>query len=63
MRYIIRWGASTPYCDYGRDMGNLHIIDYRLWLSCVYVCWPCRWQSSRAEIQRDHDEEISGAYR
>lgn len=21
------------FCDYGQDVGNLHVIDYRLWLA------------------------------
>lgn len=37
MRWFIRWGSRTLGYDYGFDVGNLHVIDYRLWLADIPI--------------------------
>ena len=42
---------------------DLHVLDYRLYLALRDWPWRGRKQSPRSAVQRDHDEEHSGAYR
>ena len=55
--------------DYGWDVGNLHMLDYRLRIALINWPWRGRdaWPHSHLaidlELQRDADEERSGAYR
>lgn len=46
-----------------QDLGSLHVLDYRLYLSLRDWPWRGRGQSTRPSTQRDADEERSGAYR
>ena len=53
-------GAENTY-DYSIDVGNLHVIDQYLHLTQLFFTRV--GQSSRPAVQRDYDEEQSGAYR
>lgn len=33
-RWRIRWGKSDPHCDYLRDVGYFHVLDYYLHRAC-----------------------------
>lgn len=40
LRWSIRWGHTCLDCDYAQDVGNLHVIDYRLWLAELPIRRP-----------------------
>ena len=41
VKWTTRWGYPGVTCDYGQDVGNLHVIDYTLHLVwSVILPWP-----------------------